>query len=79
MKLDRTHGRVTGIERGELARKADVWYTDTSPSKETRMEMDRYIGDGVYAKFDGFGIMLDLRAQAPTLPITKILLEPKKN
>ena len=24
----------------------------------------------------GFGIMLDLRAQAPTLPITKILLEP---
>lgn len=40
------------------------------------MEMERYIGDGVYAKFDGFGIMLDLRAQAPTLPITKILLEP---
>ena len=40
------------------------------------MEMERYIGDGVYASFDGFGIMLDLRAQAPTLPITKILLEP---
>ena len=40
------------------------------------MEMERYIGDGVYASFDGYGIMLDLRAQDPTLPITKILLEP---
>lgn len=40
------------------------------------MDMERYIGDGVYASFDGFGILLDLRAQAPTLPITKILLEP---
>ncbi len=40
------------------------------------MEMERYIGDGVYASFDGFGIMLELRAQLPTLPITKILLEP---
>ena len=40
------------------------------------MEMERYIGDGVYASFDGYGIMLDLRAQAPTMPITKILLEP---
>jgi hypothetical protein len=37
---------------------------------------DRYLGDGVYASFDGAGIKLDLRAQAPTLPITEIYLEP---
>ena len=38
--------------------------------------MNAYLGDGVYASFDGFGIVLDLRAQPPTLPITKITLEP---
>jgi len=35
-----------------------------------------YIGDGVYASYDGYNITLDLRAQAATLPITKIVLEP---
>lgn len=35
-----------------------------------------YIGDGVYVVFDGYAITLDLRAQGPTLPITKIMLEP---
>lgn len=34
-----------------------------------------YLGDGVYATWDGYGVMLDLRAQAPTLPITQIYLE----
>lgn len=33
---------------------------------------DRYIGDGVYASFDGYHIVLDLRAQ----DTTKIALEP---
>lgn len=33
---------------------------------------DRYLGDGVYASYDGFGIMLDLRGQDNT---TKIFLE----
>lgn len=32
-----------------------------------------YLGDGVYATFDGFGIMLDLRAQ----DASKIFLEPQ--
>ena len=34
---------------------------------------DRYIGDGVYASFDGFHIWLDLRRQDST---TRIALEP---
>ena len=34
---------------------------------------DRYLGDGVYASFDGYHIVLDLRAQDN---ITKIALEP---
>ncbi len=33
----------------------------------------RYIGDGVYASFDGYHIILDLRAQDST---TRIALEP---
>ena len=35
--------------------------------------MDSYLGDGVYASFDGFGIVLDLRGQDIT---TRIVLEP---
>lgn len=38
--------------------------------------IEDYLGDGVYVTFDGFGYMLDLRAQGPVLPITKIMLEP---
>lgn len=34
---------------------------------------DRYLGDGVYASFDGFNIVLDLRGQDST---TRIGLEP---
>ncbi len=33
---------------------------------------DRYLGDGVYASFDGYHIILDLRAQDST---TRIALE----
>ena len=33
-----------------------------------------YLGDGVYATFDGYGIYLDLRGQDNT---TKIYLEPE--
>jgi hypothetical protein len=36
---------------------------------------DDYLGDGVYASWDGFQIILDLRAQPPTVPITKIALD----
>jgi len=35
-----------------------------------------YLGDGVYATFNGYEIALDLRAQAPVVPITRIVLEP---
>jgi hypothetical protein len=35
---------------------------------------DRYIGDGVYASWDGWHIVLDLRAQDNT---TKIALDPQ--
>ncbi len=35
---------------------------------------DRYLGDGVYASFDGFSITLDLRGQDNT---THIVLEPE--
>lgn len=34
---------------------------------------DRYLGDGVYASFDGYHIVLDLRGQDNT---TRIALEP---
>lgn len=34
---------------------------------------DRYLGDGVYASFDGYHIVLDLRGQDDT---TSIALEP---
>ena len=34
---------------------------------------DTYLGDGVYASFDGFSVVLDLRAQDST---TRISLEP---
>ena len=34
---------------------------------------DRYLGDGVYASFDGYAIILDLRGQHQT---TRIALEP---
>ena len=35
---------------------------------------DRYLGDGVYASFDGYHVVLDLRAQDNT---TKIFLDPQ--
>ena len=38
---------------------------------------DRYLGDGVYASWNGYAITLDLRAQPPSLPITAIVLEPE--
>ncbi len=34
---------------------------------------DEYLGDGVYASFDGWAITLDLRAQDST---TRVVLEP---
>lgn len=34
---------------------------------------ETYLGDGVYATFDGWNIILDLRAQGPE----KICLEPE--
>ena len=36
----------------------------------------RHLGDGVYASFDGYYVELELLAQEPTLPITRIMLEP---
>jgi len=38
---------------------------------------ERYLGDGVYASFDGFNVILDLRDQLPTWPITKIFMEER--
>jgi len=38
--------------------------------------IEDYLGDGVYVVFDGSNFVLDLRAQPPVLPITKIALEP---
>lgn len=42
-------------------------------AKGTTMETERYLGDGVYASFDGYQIWLDLRGQDDT---TRIALEP---
>lgn len=35
---------------------------------------ERYLGDGVYATYDGYSVWLDLRGQDDT---TKICLEPQ--
>jgi hypothetical protein len=37
------------------------------------MENESYLGDGVYASFDGYQIWLDTRAQEP---VNRIALEP---
>lgn len=34
---------------------------------------EQYLGDGVYASFDGYQIWLDTRAQSP---VSRIALEP---
>jgi hypothetical protein len=34
---------------------------------------ERYLGDGVYASYDGYHIWLDTRAQ---IPVNRIALEP---
>ncbi len=44
---------------------------DVSPKKA--LIDDRYLGDGVYASFDGYQVWLDLRGQDST---TRIALEP---
>lgn len=36
---------------------------------------DRYLADGGYASYTGFGIALDLRAQSPSSGITRIVLD----
>jgi hypothetical protein len=38
------------------------------------VQKEAYLGDGVYASFDGWSIWLDLRAQDDT---TRICLEPE--
>ena len=44
--------------------------TITEPNQLT----DQHLGDGVYASFDGYHVVLDLRAQDDT---TRICLEPQ--
>lgn len=38
---------------------------------------DRYLGDGVYASYDGFHIWLDLRAQHSGNRIKRVALDPR--
>lgn len=45
----------------------------TPQEKGEAMIKDRYLGDGVYAAWDGYHIWLDTRAQTPT---GRIALEP---
>lgn len=40
----------------------------------TKIIEDQHLGDGVYASYDGYHIILDLRAQDST---TRIALEPE--
>lgn len=46
---------------------------------------DRYLGDGVYASYDGYHIWLDLRAQNPSIrialeqPVFEQLVEYQKH
>lgn len=43
-------------------------------SSDAPILADDYLGDGVYASYDGYGIALDLRGQDAT---TRIYLEPE--
>lgn len=43
-------------------------------SKTNKLIDDRYLGDGVYARFTGYNTQLDLRGQDDT---TLIVLEPQ--
>lgn len=42
-------------------------------TNEPKTVRDEYLGDGVYASFDGYHVWLDLRAQDPSI---RIALEP---
>jgi len=42
----------------------------------SKMVEDCYLGDGVYASFDGYHLWLDLRAQAEDGHVCRIALEP---
>jgi len=42
-------------------------------SRTEKLIEDRYIGDGVYASYDGYHVWLDTRAQEP---VNRIGLEP---
>lgn len=44
-------------------------------SKNRKLIEDDYLGDGVYASYDGFQIVLDLRAQPQLGHICRIALE----
>lgn len=47
--------------------------TDDKTTTESRPHIEpTYLGDGVYASFDGYHIVLDLRAQGPD----RIALDP---
>ena len=46
---------------------------DPQPTKPPKIP-DVYLGDGVYASFDGYNIVIDLRAQDS---FTRIGLEPE--
>lgn len=45
---------------------------DVTPRDE-KLVPDQYLGDGVYASYDGFQLWLDTRAQTP---VNRIALEP---
>lgn len=40
------------------------------------MTVEEYLGDGVYAVFDGYSVRLDLRAQPTHGHVCRICLEP---
>ena len=69
---------IEAIREEEQERMSDwIRLPAEQPSFEDPKDPQTYLGDGVYASFDGYHIWLDLRAQpGPRDHVCKIALEP---
>jgi hypothetical protein len=55
----------------------DNWQADMPKLRTLNMSHARYLGDGVYAQFDGYGIVLTTGHHDPVEASNAIVLEPE--
>lgn len=48
----------------------------TDETLEVKAPLEAYLGDSVYAEFDGWGVILETRNGLPDDPSNRIALEP---